>query len=365
MRRSILPRFLPSLLLAACAVARAQSPAAEPELVLNLSLELSTEPGNKAGIVGSIVRTHFLRDGDQLEVTQRVSALRKELVGKYSMPTDFAGFNVVSHEMRLGDYRQFITADKEMNTQQAAYRNLFGRQTAWGLLALGWGAERLRIESAGDLAPYLADYVAREGRASSLVPLLGLWSYDRRVADRILPEGHFDQLALEWGTPAGDIPYTKADFQHESHWRFGTAWSAGFAFAGGQLSARGNHLSPLGKRYYGGGTGSVRGYESGSLGPVDASGASMGADRKLTATAEALWHAFSIGPTPIILSLFGDRGRFYAAEGSVVDEMRAGSYGLGVSVPMPFGIARFSFAKPDHEALRTQRFQFEARANWR
>jgi outer membrane protein assembly factor BamA len=91
----------------------------------------------------------------------------------------------------------------------------------------------------------------------------------------------------------------------------------------------------------------------------------MGANRKLAGNAEVLWHAFDIGPTPIILSVFADHGLFYRAENSAVDRISAASRGLGISVPMPFGIARFSFADPNRDNGREQRFQFDVRGNWK
>lgn len=337
----------------------------EPELALSLSLELSTEQGNRAAVVGRLQRTQLFTPGDQFDMTQRVSDLRREFAAKYASPTSWLRFNQFTHELRMGEYRQFITSEKKLATAQAAFRSFWLRQTAMGLLGLGWGAEVLRIDSTSSLAPYLADFIAREGRSSHAIPLLALWSYDRRKGDSTLPVGHFDQLALEWGSPLGNTTYVKADAMHESYWQFAPRMSAGFSLAAGAIRGTGGHLTPIGKRYYGGGVGSVRGYESGSLGPVDPSGASMGADRKLTASAEFLWHAFDLGPTPIIVSAFGDHGSFYRAERSAIDKESAASFGLGISVPMPFGLVRFSFADPNRDNSRTQRFQFDARASWR
>ena len=345
--------------------AAAQAPAPEPELVLSVSLELSTEQGNHAAVVGRLQRTQLFTPGDQLDVTQRVSDLRREFNAKYASPTSWMRFNQLTHELRMGEYRQFIANEKKLATAQAAYRNFWLRHTSLGLISLGWGTEVLRIDSTSSLAPYLADFIAREGRTSHAVPLLALWSYDRRQVETTLPNGHFDQLALEWGSPLGNTRYAKADAMHESYWRFAPRMSAGFNVSAGTIRGTGGHLVPIGKRYYGGGVGSVRGYDSGALGPVDASGASMGAERKLAGTVELLWHAFDIGPTPIILSAFGDHGTFFRAENSAIDKESAASHGLGISVPMPFGLVRFSFAEPNRDNGRTQRFQLDARASWR
>lgn len=338
---------------------------ADPELLLSLSFELSTEPGNRAAIVGRLQRTQLFKPGDSVDISLRVGDLRRELVSRYIAPTSLGLFSTVSHELRVGEYRQFVTAERKLATAQAAYRNLWARGTAWGALGVGWGAEALRIESNVTLAPYIADYVASEGPTSHSIPVFLLWTHDRRAVNSVLPSGHVDQINVEWGTPLGNTTYTKVDAMHESYWRFGSRVSGGFSITAGAVRGLDGHLTPIGKRFYGGGVGSVRGYENGALGPVDISGASMGADRKLTGNAEILWHALDIGPTPIIVSAFADHGRFYRAQNSAGDNASAASYGLGLSVPMAFGIVRFSFADPTRETARAQRFQFDARANWR
>lgn len=341
------------------------APSADREIALLLSLELSTEPGNEAALVGRLIHGHWFVSGDQLDLTQRFSNLRKEFVGKYARPTSLLDFSIVSHELRLADIQQFITSEKTLRSSQASYRNLFGRQTQLGLIGVGWAAEALRLDSEPGVAPYIAAYIKREGRTSNIVPLLAYWSYDRRQGDAVLPSGHYDFAAIEWGGVLGSTRYGKFDFAHESFWAVSPRISAGFGFTLGYMKGFDGHLSPINKRYFGGGVGSVRGYESGSLGPSDSSGAIMGSDRKATAALEILWHAFDIGPTPIIVSMFADRGRFYFAENSAISGVSAGSFGLGISVPVPIGLVRFSFARPSDETLRSQRFQFDAKASWK
>ncbi len=365
--------FLPAILVYCAAAASQEQPIASPpianngerEITLTLSLELSTEPGNEAALVGRLIHSHWFVAGDQLELNQRFSNLRKEFVAKYARPTQVLGFSFVSHELRLADIQQFITSEKTLRSSTASYRNLFGRQTDFGLFGAGWALEALRLDSEPGQAPYITDYIKREGRTVRVAPLLAYWLHDRRQSNEVLPNGHYDSAALEWGVLTGSNRYTKFDFSHESYWALSRRLSAGFSVSLGYLSSFGGHLSPITKRYFGGGVGSVRGFESGSLGPADASGAIMGANRKVTGTLEALWHAFDIGPTPIIVSVFADHGRFHEAENSTVAGVSANSVGLGVSIPVPIGLVRFSFARPNDETQRIQRFQFDARANWK
>ncbi len=338
-----------------------------PELTLTLSLELSTADHDNTAVVARAVRTEIITPGDKLDISQRISHLRKELGINYVKPTDSLGFQLASHELTVSQTGRYITEDKVLTTAQAAYRFYWSRITPIGLWGVGWGAEALRLDTDPTSAPYLSEYVLRHGKTSHNVPVLAFWSYDRRAANSILPSGHFDRINAEWGTGLGTVSYAKAEYQHSSYWNLLSSVSAGFNATTGAVRGLRNDLTPLTKRYFGGGVGTVRGYEASALTPTDLAQTGMGANRETIATAEALWHAFSIGETPVIFSAFYDYGRFWDVGTSLVadqTDVSAKSYGLGVSLPVRIGLVRFSFAHPVDAEKRTQRFQFEARANW-
>jgi outer membrane protein assembly factor BamA len=338
------------------------------ELVLTLSLELSTEQGNALTGVARAIRTELFTPGDQLDIQQRVSKLRKELNVNYVAPTNGAPFQLVSHEVSISETGRRISESKNQLTSQASYRQLWTHLAPSGVWAVGFGAEALRLDSTADTAPYLQEFVARQGRTSSNLPLIGLWSYDRRPGNRILPVGHLDRVTLEWGTPLASTHYAKVEYRHESYFAVSPRLAAGFNATVGALRGLRGDLTPLTKRYFGGGVGTVRGYEAGALSPLDTSKSGMGANRQTMLSLEALWHAFSLGETPVILSAFYDYGRFRdtgSAQTTEEEDVAASSYGVGVSLPVRIGLVRFSFAKPRTDNQRTQHFQFDARANWR
>lgn len=171
-----------------------------------------------------------------------------------------------------------------------------------------------------------------------------------------------DQANIEWGTGLGSIEYIKLDYHHESYFLLSPAVSAGFGLSLGHIKGLGRDYSPLTKRYFGGGVGSVRGYEAGAIGTVDNSGAVTGANNKAALATELLWHAFNIGPTPVILSTFDDGGGYTIADFSATNGATAPLYSLGITLPLGFGLAQLSSAKPQNNELRPQNFQFEARA---
>ena len=342
-------------------------PAPEPELHLSIALELSTEQSNSAALVGRIIRTEVLESGDKLDISQRVSRLRKELGANYISPAQTMGFQLASNEITLSETSRYITNTKLLTTAQAAYRFYWSRAATVGVWGIGAGAEALRIDTEPDSAPYLREFVQRHGKNSRTIPVTAFWLSDRRQANRILPEGHLDRLNTEWGTGLGSVSYAKIDFQHSSYFAMSPRLSTGFSANLGAIRGLGGDLTPLTKRYFGGGVGTVRGYEASALTPTDTAQSGIGANRQAVATVEALWHAFSVGETPVIFSAFADAGKFADVGSSKVansTSVSAKSYGLGISMPVRIGLVRFSFAKPVDAEWRTQRFQFEARANW-
>lgn len=368
-KRAALAWHLPLLVAAMLGVSTcyAVAPAALPkeaELTVTLSVQASSETGNAAGIALRVAREEWWVVGDRAELVARASQLRQELNAKYARPTTTAGFGLVSNEFRIANIKQFITADKELQTGQVSWRNLWTRSSEHGIWGGGLGAEALRLDSAPGLAPYLASYISQQGRTSHLLPVIGFWSRDRRE-QQILPNGNFSQLSVELGLPAfSAMNYAKIDFLHESYLRLGPRVAAGISLSAGRVVGSGGDVTPLTKRYFGGGVGSVRGYEAGALGPSDSSGAVTGANDRLSGSAELLWHALEIGATPVVFSAFYDRGRFSKADFAASNGTTASAYGVGISLPASIGLVRFSFAKPDNLALRTQRFQFDARASW-
>lgn len=359
--------FASAELAPAAQTAMAAAPAPEPELLLTIALELSTEQSNSAALVGHIIRTEVLELGDKLDISQRMSRLRKELGINYIAPAKTMGFQLASNEITLSETSRYITDAKLLTTAQATYRFYWSRAAVIGVWGIGAGAEVLRIDTEPDSAPYLREFVQRHGKISHTIPVSAFWLVDRRQANRILPAGHLDRLSVEWGTGLGSVSYAKIDFQHSSYFAMSPRVAAGFVANIGAVRGLQGDLTPFTKRYFGGGAGTVRGYEASTLTPTDTAQSGMGANHQAVATVEALWHAFSLGETPVIFSAFVDAGKFADIGSSKVasnTSVSAQSYGLGISMPVRIGLVRFSFAKPVDSEWRTQRFQFEARANW-
>jgi outer membrane protein insertion porin family len=117
------------------------------------------------------------------------------------------------------------------------------------------------------------------------------------------------------------------------------------------------------KRFFGGGLGSVRGFEQGSLGPRDADGTAEGGSRKLTLNAELLT-PFPGAGNDRTLRLFGfvDAGSISGSDAlnANASSLRS-SAGVGLSWISPVGPLRLAYAKPikKYEGDKTQTMQFQ------
>ena len=124
----------------------------------------------------------------------------------------------------------------------------------------------------------------------------------------------------------------------------------------------GDRPYPLFKNFYGGGLGSVRVFEQGSLGTVDPTGAYIGGTRKLNVNAELYVPVPGAGNDKS-LRVFGfvDAGNVWA-EGEPVEasSLRA-STGIGLSWLSPVGPLKMSWGTPIRSQPndRIQRFQFQ------
>ncbi len=190
---------------------------------------------------------------------------------------------------------------------------------------------------------------ARDSRDNLLVPTRGLYQ-------RVFAEG---------ALPVLDLRYYRLTYQHQRFLpitnRFTVAMNADFGYG----NSYGGKPYPVFKNFYAGGIGSVRGYDTASLGPVDEFGTPLGGTRKFAAQVEAL--------TPLpggdrTLRIFGffDAGQVWGEDQKVTFNSLRMSGGLGIAWISPLGPMKFSYAYPlnNEPSDKIQRFQFQIGAGF-
>ena len=225
----------------------------------------------------------------------------------------------------------------------------------------GAGAERTEIKAGTNIpASYLA-YAERVGYVSYSVPLTVGWSRDSRDSALSPSTGRFQRFNSELGV-AGDARYVRGNYQFQQYYPITKKYTLALNSELGAGKGLNGLPFPIFKNFYSGGLGSVRGFEQGTLGPRDVTGASIGGAKKITLNAEVS-APFPGAGNDRTLRVFGftDVGNVYG-ENQKFDfgEMRA-SVGLGLSWVSPVGPLRIAIANPVRKEPgdRIQKFQFQ------
>lgn len=195
----------------------------------------------------------------------------------------------------------------------------------------------------------------------SHVKLRNTLSYDSRDSTLFPRDGWHHQFRTEASVPGGDTRYYEVGLDSSVYFPVldASAWSVGVEAA--RLDGYDGEVVPFYERFYLGGARSVRGFDTYSLGPLDADGDPVGGVTKLQANTELLF------PLPgqaagsgVRWALFSDTGWVYGPGQDIdLDRLRA-SVGVGFRWFSPMGPLRFDYAFPvvREPGDRTQRFQF-------
>lgn len=201
---------------------------------------------------------------------------------------------------------------------------------------------------------------------SSNTTLLGTvgWAKDT-VDSRFYPtKGSVNRAIAEIGLPGGSLHYYRATLQHQQFipvfsGKSTLSVNAEFGYANGY----GGRALPFFKNYYAGGIGSVRGYDTSSLGPIDpVTGTRLGGNRRLVGNAEWLLPMPGMGlDKSVRLGVFVDGGQVWGSGQKIsLGDLR---YSAGVSLvwSSPMGPLKFSFANPLNKKPEDniQRLQFQ------
>lgn len=228
-------------------------------------------------------------------------------------------------------------------------------------LGLSYDRTTLKLNNSS-LRRYL-DYVSEFGTTHS--SLLGTASWARETVDsRLYPtQGYLTRLGGEAALPGGTLRYYKLNFQHQQYFplsrRLTWAVSSDFGYADGL----GGESLPFFKNFYAGGIGSVRGYETSSLGPVDtATDQRLGGNRRVVLNTELLFPMPGTGfDRSLRLGVFVDGGQVWGADQRFdFGDMRY-SYGIALAWGSPIGPLKFSLGQPINkkDGDKLQRLQFQ------
>ena len=212
------------------------------------------------------------------------------------------------------------------------------------------------------------DFCAGNNACSNIsLPLTVGWTSDTKDSAINPTRGVYHRAALEV-SPGGDLKYYKATYQQQ---RFYSVTQNMVLMLNGELGyakGLGGQELPFFKNFYAGGPGSVRGFDTASLGPYENN---AGDDVRLGGTRRVVFNAELSIPVPgfgadksVRFGPFFDAGQVYAGTTTTNTHDGGGirmSAGLAATWISPFGPLKFSFAQPlnDQNSDKLQRFQFQ------
>jgi outer membrane protein insertion porin family len=296
-----------------------------------LGVELNTSRSNR-NIVFSTIDPYWSIDGISraIDLFYRTSKPLNNLGEQYELVTPgasirfgvpFTDFDTVF--FGLG-FEQTRIAGNVTNESYKRYRTLYGANSTAFPLTVGW---------------------ARDQRDSVIAPTLG--RYQRANFEMSL---------------AGDVRYLRSNLQWQQYFPITTRFTFGLNAELGWGKGLSGQQYPIFKNFYGGGLGSVRVFEQGSLGIPDISGNYIGGNRKFNVNGELYLPVPGSGNDKSLrLFTFVDAGNVWGENEKIMAKDLRVSAGIGLSWIAPVGPLRLSWGVPVRKSPndRIEKFQFQ------
>ena len=216
-------------------------------------------------------------------------------------------------------------------------------------------------------------YVLDNGKTTNTWLASVGWQKDERDSLIMPTSGKMRKAVLEVAVPGSTVTYYRGSYQHLQFFPLIERGKLTLALNGEVGVARGYSGKdlPFFKNYYAGGIGSVRGFESNTLGPRDPlSNDAVGGDTRVIGNAELLFPVPGMGMDKSVrMSVFVDAGNVWGPNiwngvdyGTKFDlgDLRY-SVGLAVAWNSPMGPLKFSYGNPLNTTKddKIQRLQFQ------
>jgi outer membrane protein insertion porin family len=233
-------------------------------------------------------------------------------------------------------------------------------------LGTGLSVESTEITVFDDSPQRYKDFVATFGDQTTTVMGTVNWARDTRDSGFYPTRGGIRRIGTEFGLPGGDLRYYRATLNAQQFVPLSRDYTLWLNGEYGHANGVGGKPLPFFKNYYAGGIGSVRGYDTASLGPKvvnpDGTLSNEGGNRRVVANLEFLTPFPGTGRDRAVrLGYFVDGGMVYGKDQSIDLGQLRYSAGVALAWYSPIGPLKFSLAKPLNAVPgdRTQRFQFQ------
>jgi len=327
----------------------------------NLNIGAGFSSADKLSLSGSIKQENVFGSGNYLGLELNTSKYSRTLVLSTVDP-----YFTVDGISRYIDV--FYRTQRPLNSQGEEYELVTpGGSIRFGVpfseydtVFFGIGYERTEIKGT-NLPLNYRKYVYEFGDKSNSVPLTIGWSRDSRDSSLVPTNGRLTSLNFDWGV-LGDAKYLRTNAKFQQYIPLSKRFTFGFNTDLSWGKGLSGNAYPIFKNFYGGGLGSVRGFEQNSLGPVDVTGAFIGGNRRININGELYLPVPGTGNDRTLRWFtYLDAGNVWGeTEKLSASDMRA-SAGIGLSWVSPVGPLKLSYGAPIRKKPtdRIQRLQFQ------
>ena len=328
----------------------------------NLSLGAGFSSADKLSLTGSIKQENIFGSGNYLGLELNTSKFNRTLV--VSTVDPYFTVDGISRAIDL-----YYRTTKPINSQGEQYTLVTpGAAIRFGVpfseydtVFFGIGAEQTRIRGATQLPNSYFLYRQQFGETSTSIPFTIGWSRDNRDSALVPTAGRYTRVNLDYAA-LGDARFLRANLQGQQYIQITRAFTYGVNAEIGYGKGLGGRPYPIFKNFYGGGLGTVRGFDQGSLGPVDVTGAFIGGNRRFNLNNELYLPVPGAGADRTLrIFLYADAGNVWGENEKVTFSSLRASAGLGVSWISPVGPLKLSYGTPIRKQPedRIQRLQFQ------
>jgi outer membrane protein insertion porin family len=326
-----------------------------------ISVGAGYSSADKLSLTASIKQENIFGTGNYLGLEINTSKHNKTLV--LSTVDPYFTIDGISRSLDI-----YYRTSQPINSQGEEYKLVTpGASVRFGIpfsefdvVFLGIGAESTEIHGSHLPLSY-SNYQAEFGEKSSSVPLTLGWSRDSRDSALVPTAGRFTRVNVDYA-PLGDAKYLRVNLQGQQYIPLTRSFTFGVNAEIGYGRGLDGRPYPIFKNFFGGGLGTVRGFDQGSLGQVDVTGAYIGGNRRFNLNNELYLPVPGANADKTLrIFLYADAGNVWGEDEKFSFSSIRASAGVGVSWISPVGPLKLSYGTPIHKKPndRIQPLQFQ------
>ena len=314
------------------------------------SISLSLSHSNSYGISlgAGIKEKNIFGSGNTLNSELKLS----ESYNKLSLYFENPNYNDKNHSVNLGFYLSEIKDDDVMNDSYEISTK--GLSLGYGIPLTADTRVNTNIDYANNTIKCGTAFATSEyesaqcnSKDNNEVKLTVNWK-ENTLNNYLYPtEGRSNAVSLNIATPIGDYKYVSLNTNHSSYQPINNNLTLKLTGDLGIAKGYSGKELPFFKRYFGGGSGSVRGFGNKTLGPLYVNGKAKGGELSVFGSANLITPAFFFDDSDKMrLSAFIDVGNVYEKTSNIkLNDLRM-STGIGFAYLSPIGAVGIYVSEP-------------------